>query len=464
MRYLVIKFKDGQTGQLLSRSELDNSADNIDYFDRPCVLLTEGTFQSMDGEVTINPEHIVKMAEVFNAKIEKIKASGREPVMSDFQPAQVDHLPGAFDTVGRLIGPLKVEVKDGKQTLFGVIRFLGKENIERAKDGRFTHLSVGIDSLKSCELDEISITPFPACKNAILLSNKGACMTEEEKKKKAEEEAKLAEEEKAKEEEEAKKLAAEEEEKKKLAEGDKAHEDAESKKKEEEEEAAVKAKKKLEEDEEKDDKKKLGALLVGIKAKQDGMRLAIKQSNIKVRLSTLRANAKITPAEMKKLDVVRLAKASDETIAAVLESYENRQPVILTPVYSTVNAVNPAVVAQEIRMSELENETRKHLKSVPQKVADKTNQGARLADIKEPAENTEEPHTDLWDEIVKCIKAGDENTAKEMYRKMRGAKLEGESCESTEMEMKKLMADMAALDSDYSEVVRLATITSGIKI
>lgn len=438
----MIRFIGNNIAQILSQNYLPFNDATSEYIDKPCILLTEGTFQSMDGEVTITPEHLHKIVETYNSKIDAIKATGRELVMADYHPAQLDHSTSAKDTIGRLIGPMYVEERDGKQTLHGVIRFLGAENVERVQDGRYTHLSVGINNLETCELDEITVTPFPACKNAILLSNKGASMNEEEKKKAEEEAKKLAEEKEAEEKEKEKKLAAE-----------KAKEDDE-----------IKAKKKLEDDEKEENKTKLSSILTGIKTKQEGIRLAIKQSNIKARLSKLRAEAKLTPAEQKKIDVVRLSKMNEETITEVLATFENRQPVIHTPIYGSVNAVNPAKVANDIRMSELEKETRARFNSIPKKLGDEKSNDNDAPVNKTPETNDETSQTDLWDEIVKSIKTGDENAAKEMYRRMVGTKLNDEGCATDETEMKKLMSDFASLETDYSEGIRLATVISGIKI
>ncbi len=455
-----MKLSAQNTGQILSQHAASVQT-NFDYLDKNCVLLTEGTFNSMDGEVTITSAHLEKIAEVYNAKIEAIKAEGREPVMADYQPAQLDHSVSARDTIGRLIGPLSVAEHNGKKTLFGVIRFLGAEAIEKVSDGRWTHLSVGINSLETCILDEITVTPFPACKDAILFSNKGKKMNEEEKKDK-DEEKNLAEAKDDEAKEDEKKLAEtkddeEKEEEKKLAEAKEEDEKKEEKKLAEEKD-----------DEEKcEQKTKLSAAITAVKSRQETLRLSIKSANIKARFAKLRSEAKVTPAEMKKIDVVRLAKASDETVAAVLESYENRQPAVHTAVLASVNAVSVASVAEEVRqarMSALEKESRARFSSIPKKGDEQSNNDMNFSDIKPPESKEETGHIDLWDEIVKSIKVGDEKTAHEMYRKMTGTKCSDDSCEGSELDMKHLMSEFAALENEYSEVIRLSTMTAGIKI
>ncbi len=458
----MIRFIEGNIAQILSQSNANDCTTTTEYLDKNCILLTEGSFKSMDGDVTITAEHLNKIAETYRNKLSKIRAEGREPSMADYHPAQLDHSTSARDTVGRLIGPLLVQTHNGKQTLFGVIRFLGCEAVEKVSDGRWTHLSVGINSLETCELDEITITPFPACKDAILFSSKGAKMEEKDEEKKD-----LAADQTC---DDKKELSADkdEDDKKELSvdKDEDEDEEDEEEKKVKAKKKSVKAKKKLEEedDEAKENKTKLSAALVGIRTKQEGIRLAIKQSNIKARLSKLKAEAKITPAELKKIDLIRLAKSNDETLLAVLESYENRQPVLHTAIYGSVSAVNPATVAHQMRMSALEKETRARFASIPKKEGDESNHDTAFADIKPTEDENEIGHNDLWDEIVKSIKTGKESEAKEMYRKMRGVKCEADSCESTEMDMKKLMSDFASLETELTEVVRLATITTGIKI
>lgn len=471
------------TGQILSQNT-PTAPTQYEYLDKNCVLLTEGTFNSMDGEVTITSEHLDKIAQVYNEKIDAIKAEGREPVMADYQPAQLDHSVSAKDTIGRLIGPLSVAEVNGKQTLFGVIRFLGSEAIEKVSDGRWTHLSVGINSLETCVLDEITVTPFPACKDAILFSEKGKKMNEDEKKEK-EDEKKLSEDKDEDDKKEEKKLTEDKDEddkkeEKKLSE-DKDEDDKKEEKKltEDKDEDDKKEEKKLadekaehekgetQSEEKEEHKTKLSAALSTMKKKQESFRLAIKTANINSRFARLRSEAKVTPAEMKKIDVARLAKSSDETIAAVLESYENRQPAVHTAVLATVNAVNVAKVAEEIKLAEMrqiEKESRARFSSIPKKDDEQSNNDMNFSDNKTPESKEQTGHIDLWDEIVKSIKVGDEKTAHEMYCKMRGAKLEADTCEASELDMKHLMAEFSALENEYSEVIRLSALSTGIKI
>jgi hypothetical protein len=120
--------------------------------------------------------------------------------------------------------------------------------------------------------------------------------------------------------------------------------------------------------------------------------------------------------------------------------------------------VNPATVAKNIRMSELEKETRARFGSLPKK------DGVKLdEDNKAPEKEDEKEDIDLWGEIVKSIKSGDESGAKALYGRSKGHKLSEDVAEDG-AEMKKLMSAYAELENGFNEVIRLATEHTGIKI
>lgn len=153
--------------RLLSGSfegEAVNAADNLSM-EKAAMLVYEGKFESMDGDVTVTKEHIALLAKNHNEELVKL---GDNPLPKDCPPIQLDHSPSAKDTVGRLIGPLVVGEYKGKAALFGRMKILGAENVEKVKDGRWTHLSLGAD-LEAGKLNELTITPFPAAQNASML-------------------------------------------------------------------------------------------------------------------------------------------------------------------------------------------------------------------------------------------------------------------------------------------------------
>jgi hypothetical protein len=157
----------------------DGSNENLggdSFLEKEAMLVYPGTFQSMDGEVVITDEHVSKLADTHNSFLSKVKrlATGEIP-LRDCPPVQLDHQPTAVNTVGRVIGELSVrdaEV-DGQsvKALFGKVRILGRENVEKVRDGRWIHLSIGAD-LEKGKLNELTITPFPAAAQAAMLGKR----------------------------------------------------------------------------------------------------------------------------------------------------------------------------------------------------------------------------------------------------------------------------------------------------
>lgn len=302
-----------------------------DFIDRRARFVYEGDFESADGPVKVTADHLTKLAQAYNSRWGKLKrlASGEVPIGAN-PPIQLDHTRSAQDTVGRLNGELSVDDftdDDGKtkKALYGNLRFLGKENVEKVMDGRWHNLSIGAD-FDTAKLYEMTVTPFPAAENASMMKAKDDSKPKDKKpmfilmKKRAEKYFKLT-----------KKMSDEDTEKelKRLEEA------------EDEEELKKLAKEMDDEDEKKDkDKKekdeKLAAgrgsitqLSNDFRTTLNGAQLKARTASLYQRLSGLRASGKITPAEIKKLNVKDLAGKPDDTVTSVLKSYEDRQPVIM---------------------------------------------------------------------------------------------------------------------------------------
>ncbi len=361
--------------------------------DRACMLVYEGTFNSMDGEVTITASQLERLAANHNARLDRLMTSigGGETPMRDLPPVQLDHSNLASNTVGRVVGKLSVApaVIDGveKLALYGGIRFLGAENIEKAKDGRFTHVSIGAD-LEAGELKELSVTPFPAAPKASLLTRgsntmpmpdemKKRCrkyLTEEKKMSEEDADKKLA----ALSDDDAKKLSEEvdEDEKKKLAakddddKKDLAEDDKDEKKKDLAEGDDDKK------DKDKDDDKKLSAkkkkltqLMGAVSGTLKLARLEAKRGEVTVRLSKLRAAGQLTPAEEKTLVkeklTVKLAEASDEALALVWAVMEAREPQIASGQLGSIKAADLSVAGSEMRKARVASSERVMLSNMP---------------------------------------------------------------------------------------------------
>jgi len=163
-----------QSGLFEQASENEPSSSVPTSLTRRALLVYEGEFESMDGVVNVGRDELTTLATNHNGHVETSSrlAEGKES-MKDFPPVQLDHSTSAKDTVGRLIGKLELgeyKTKDGKDVMaaYGNVKILGEENVVKVIDGRWTHLSVGVDFEKG-KFSELTITPFPAAPEASLL-------------------------------------------------------------------------------------------------------------------------------------------------------------------------------------------------------------------------------------------------------------------------------------------------------
>jgi hypothetical protein len=402
------------SGEITTPAKADESGNKAELV-RDAMFVYAGKFESMDGPVEIKDEHVENLCKNFNDHITQLSAGGSEIAVKNYPPIQLDHTTSARDTVGRVIGPLTVGTFEGKKALFGKVKFLGEENVAKAADGRWTHLSIGAD-LDTCKLNELTVTPFPAAPNASLLRGaklkkenvkegeilgtkfKVVCITPDDPKKRAhfavegieglnaefddaptavqaaedhirrvakgkpthmsggtvdKEKLKkhLMEKEKLSEKEADDKLAAmSEEDGKKLAgEVDEAEKKMAAEKDEEEKKQLAKKK---------EDFAKLSS---GFRSTAKATQLAQKQVSLSARLSTYRAKAKITPAEIKAIDIPRLAAKSQEAIDTFFEALDKREPVILTGAVGTQKAVDLAKLHKAQEKKQMEQEMLSHM-------------------------------------------------------------------------------------------------------
>ena len=384
-------------------------------------LVYIGGFESLDGHVDVTEGQLHNIVQMTNKKLAAATPEGAEyPDFGACPPLQLDHSRSARDTVGRVIGPLRMGTYEGKPAIYSPIMFIGEENVAPATDGRWTHLSVGVD-FESGLFEELAITPFPAAPNASLLSRPEwskilsaaeIALVERlgktelpghvdealwEKAKLAAEDAKasdkwafttwwykknggsfnhqmsgaakmekmishlmatlkLSQEAAAKhlaemkpedkekmskemDETDKKKLAAEEEEKKKLA----AEEDEKKKMAAAEEEKKEEEKKKLRAT------AKAGVMRLGkeMRSAFGTVRTELRAGTIASRLSTLRAKAQITPAEIKKINIVDLSKMADDALDAFFKGFDGREPVIPVGQYGTAKGSRVASLASD---------------------------------------------------------------------------------------------------------------------
>lgn len=499
--------------RLKDSGAFETSSGDVQYsgkssLEKRALLVYEGKFDSMDGPVEVTSAHLEKLYENHNSGLSKLKRMAAGSVsMKAFPPLQLDHSTSAVHTVGRVVGDIEkgTHVREDGQTvaaLYGTPRVLGKENVEKVEDGRWIHLSVGADFEKG-KFSELTITPFPAAEDASMLSrknlNEGDPMKEKMKKhlmehyKMSEEQAhehmkkmhaylmahkkmsaddaekhmasvddegakKMA----AEHDEHEKKMAAEEEEKKKLA-----GEEHEKKM------SAARA--------------SLTKLSTDFRANNEGAKLAAVKAKISVRLSKLRSECKITPAEVKKMDLVKLASSNQATIDAVLKSYEDREPVIIPSMVGSTKGAHAGDVYKNKKLSALEAETRANMS-----LLSRSDQNKRLSDADagvgtkvEPTVHQDQYATQGAGEVHAAHKMMEEHSANiekahlegkheeahehfkkmmEHYRKhLKHMALPDEehSGHATETEMSALAESVNKMQTDFEALVQLASTLAG---
>lgn len=515
---MIVKLK---SGSFLSDGVRDDNS--LGYVEKRALLVYEGQFDSLDGEVEITKDHVDLIVETHNGFLSKLKrlATGEIPI-KNCPPIQLDHSTSAWDTVGRLTGELEngeFETEDGKKVraVYGNVRILGKDNVERVEDGRWSNLSIGAD-LETGKLSELTITPFPAAPQATLMSQKrlarekvfedtpdgntyicveldpktgkfhaiiddkeigqypsketaedsareaaknkivklskessegGNQMDKEKLKKYLMDEKKMSADDAEKElsrlessedKEELSRLQsdADEHEKKMSAEGDEKDKEAQAKKM-----AAAKA--------------TIARLSTDFRKDIDNAKLAAKSGKILTRLSRLRAAAKITPAEIKKMDIAKLAAKGDEVIDATLQTYEDREPVVMVGSYGSVKAEDIANLSSKVRMSRLEMETRKNMTML---------KGTLTQDDKEAALTSEgeEKKVDMaalnsaYEEMCKMMDEGkyDDVKAKlKSYLSSGSGEYTETNAEETEKQLSAMMENVTKMQSKFDEIAKV---------
>ncbi len=150
---------------------------------RECLLCYEGTHESMDGEVVVTGQQLDHIAVNYNSVLARSSHQNNgKPHDKHCAPVQIDHSESATLTVGRLRNALRTGLHtllSGQvvKGLFGPITILGRENVEKSNDGRWSTVSLSAD-FDAGIIEELTITAFPAAKEASLLSKKniGATM------------------------------------------------------------------------------------------------------------------------------------------------------------------------------------------------------------------------------------------------------------------------------------------------
>lgn len=536
---MIYHLKIGSLGEAIDRAKDSDSS-----IERDALLVYTGKFQSADGEVVVSDDQLSRLAANHNGILSKLKrlATGSTEIHAKhFPPIQLDHSTSAKDTIGRLIGDVELRETevDGEKVkaLFGRVRILGRENVERVLDGRWTNLSIGAD-FDEGYISEVTVTPFPAASDASLLSRKHELysklsseepMDKEKLKKHLMDKKNLSADEADK---ELSRLEAEEnkEELSKLSEeiekdelssdadsddnvnklakeevvynghymnwfvkvvrvGDKFYAyygekspDRKSNHTHNSNSAAIRdaqdaikyyirAKKDesyFSSDDEKKEAKltaareKIKKLSIGFKQSLGATRLAAKQSTILNRLSKLRADGKITPAEIKKMDISKLSASSDEAISLVLQSYEDREPVIMAGMIGDSRSIDVSKITKQRKLSKLEAETRanmpfmSHVDKNVKRFAEGEKEENGSPDTVNIHVDTD-PHTDLESEYGEIEKLMDDGKTDEAKKRLKGwlqkmKCLNGDSNEFTETNTKETEKQLSAIADAVSQL------------
>lgn len=454
---------------------------------RRALLVYAGLFESLDGPVEVTKDQLVLLVGNHNSLLARAKrlVSGTVPLKS-YPPIQLDHSTSARDTVGRLTGELELGVYDldgvSVSAVYGHLTVLGRDNVERVKDGRWTHLSIGAD-FEAGALRELTITPFPAAAGASLLSsgNTGDKPPLEPKDEpKTAEELSVNKERLKKHLMECKKMSESEadSEMARLSLEDKKDElsklsadcDAEDKRLSDAETEKTEVAAKLTAA-----RAKITNLSGGFGAAAAGARLAARQGSILTRLSALRAEAKITPAEIKKLDIAKLSAQPESAIELVLKTFGDRDPQVLLGQYGSARDVQIGSVAAKAKADKLYEETRRNMSLLAQSDA---HSGTRLAEgggvghqpsVTEAAAANAEELAAVDAELAEIAKAG--GSVAEAQTRLRaflvrcvrlgGIAGGGDYLESNSVETQKQLAEMSAnvtkMQAQFDELHALAS-------
>lgn len=456
-------------------------ADPLRWIERPALICYVGDFESADGPVEVTEAKLALLVARHNERYDQFMAEAGGVDLKFCPPVQKDHSVLADDTIGRVVGKLELgmytPMDTGKEVMavYGVLRFIGHENCLKVEGKLWTHLSIGANFAEGV-LTEVTVTPFPAALDASLLSavqKRGATMDVTKMKafltgikKMSESEADQHLAKCQADETEMSRLSAEVDEHDKKLSAEKTEQEEKEKKETEAKMSAARA--------------KITTLSAGFKTRTDTVRLAAKKTRIITRLSRLRAGAKITPAEVKKIDIAKLAAEPDSAVELVLKTYEDREPVIHTGQLGSVKATDVSAHHGAVKLTRLEAETRANMPLLRAKDQNEAKlRGVAGDDRQAPSVTTivEEAHVDpalLEKECGELDALIDGGKSAEAKVKLRGfmrrvilstGAVEGLEAHATDTEtqLSALMAEITKMETDYSDIVKLAGSLAGVQ-
>lgn len=400
MRMKNLKRLSENSGAVLEAEDVTASDDKLV---RPCVLVHAGAegekieFMSGDGSISFDEARIKRVIANQNKELEdlakqyggldKMPPGAWTPILDSHEDSSNSRV------VGRLQSLLRFEVRDvpkiGKNVPCAVadIAFLGKDTVTRVKDGRIYHLSIGIDE-KTDTLGEISTVVEPAAPGAMVL-NKGKGVSKKLKQGEPQMGDKL----------------------KRL-------------------QAIANRVSKM-----KSFQKELTAMSSKLVAASDSVKLTARKGEVTHRLTGLMRSGKMTPAEFKKLDLVKLSALAPEHFDTIVGSFDVREPVISPGQKGSTDAAAFSELGKGMEKRQLKNlkgEVYKDFKRLGKKLAaadefEKEEKESKMAGG--PVNPGKDPHAVPGEEeqhlaevqkhmahLGKCLESGDISGAKEAHK------------------------------------------------
>lgn len=212
-------------------------------------------------------------------------------------------------------------------------------------------------------------------------------------------------------------------------------------------------------------KEKFSTLSGSFNQQANLVRLATKKSQIVVKLAGLRAEGKISPAEIKKIDVTKLAGTNDATVNAVFDSYAAREPVILTGVYGTKKAEDLAKLSKLKATSDLRREALDSMPNIKKMKANVSKQNSTQMSGVDPATKPVtlpiEPLTAKMDEasehLATLYAAGKHDEARVYLSGLMSTRVDDEAATPMTEQLAQTVSAMATLQGKFDEINQLVT-------
>lgn len=215
-----------------------------------------------------------------------------------------------------------------------------------------------------------------------------------------------------------------------------------------------------------------------IKTANEKVNLASKKAALSARFSRLKAEAKITPAELKKIDFDKLAAENTATQEAVLKTYESRENVIATGMMGTVKAMTGGQLHQalkKLRMSQEELTSRLNmpskreeaLKELSKLQAEEQEMVKRFGgDVNEVESSNLADYDKMYGDMKALMDQGKHDEAKEHLKKylggLKGSESGAELSVDVEKQMSALAEEIKTLQTGYDGLLKLMAPVVGI--